>query len=72
MVKSAYYCVKKWENDSNIQTSVQDVDTELWNKLWTLKAQPKLLHLAWRILNNGLKVRENLVAKGVGCTQLCP
>lgn len=71
-VKSAYHCVKKWESETQSQSSSLNHDCTLWNKLWSLKRVPKHIHLAWRILHNSLPVRKKLIDRGVICIPLCP
>jgi len=72
-VKSGYHAIKQWEEQSrsNPESSSSTNDTA-WQKLWNQNIPPKYAQLVWRILNNGLPVKANLVKRGVRSDPMCP
>src|ERR1044072_348445 len=48
------------------------VPNELWNKLWSIKAPPRFLHLLWRIVRNTIPSRRRLWNRGIHCPLWCP
>ncbi|KAL5127112.1 hypothetical protein HKD37_14G039595 [Glycine soja] len=43
-----------------------------WKQFWSLRIQPKIKHLIWRIQCDGLPSRFRLPSKGVQCPSKCP
>jgi ribonuclease HI len=73
-VKSGYNAQIEWDysNSNQGQTSNNNNEAQIWKKLWNTKAPPKQIHLMWRILNNDIPIKPNLISKGILCDSLCP
>jgi hypothetical protein len=74
MVKSGYNAQIDWNyyNSNHGQTSNNNKEAHMWKKLWNTKVPPKQIHLIWRILNNAIPTKPNLITKGILCDSLCP
>lgn len=71
-VRSGYSAIQTWKSTNNKDPSTSSVNHTLWQKLWNLNTIPRHKTLLWRILNNSLHVRANLLRRGVHCPILCP
>jgi len=72
-VKSGYHAIKSWEDLARTNNSgPSNTNDTVWTNLWHLNIPPKYIHLIWRILNNGLPVKTNLVKRGIKSDSLCP
>jgi hypothetical protein len=73
-VKSGYNAQIDWNyyNSNHGQTSNNNKEAHMWKKLWNTKVPPKQIHLIWRILNNAIPTKPNLITKGILCDSLCP
>ncbi|GAU51479.1 hypothetical protein TSUD_413680 [Trifolium subterraneum] len=73
-VGSGYNAQMTWDTTGSEQAQPSNTleGEQIWNKLWQIKAPPKQLHLLWRILNNAIPVKTNLIAKGILCDSICP
>jgi len=70
-VKAAYKFLKGRDDHLQSNTSINNQDVQVWNKLWKIKTIPRHTHLAWRMLHNRLPVKECLVKRGVDFIPLC-
>jgi hypothetical protein len=71
-VKSGYQAIMEWnDNKTGQSTSSYNGTNTRWKKLWSLDVPPKQAHLIWRILNNFIPVKENLLKHGIRCVPLC-
>ena len=72
-VKSAYYITRQVLN-SNLQeeSSVGDVRTLLWKKMWHLNILEKVRIFAWRICMNAIPTMMNLNKRGVQANAIYP
>jgi hypothetical protein len=71
-VKSGYQAIMEWtDNSISHSTSSNNSSYSKWKKLWSLAVPPKQIHLIWRILNNAIPVKENLLKRGIRCVPLC-
>jgi hypothetical protein len=73
-VRSGYNAQIEWEtsNNNQPQSSNNQIDNNIWNKLWKIEAPPKQIHLLWRILKKVIPVKANLLTKGIICDSICP
>jgi ribonuclease HI len=73
-VKSGYHAQMEWNlaTTPHGQTSSNQHNTLIWNKLWKIQSPPKQLHLLWRIINNALPTKTNLTNKRILNEPLCP
>jgi hypothetical protein len=71
-VQSGYHSIIGWRDSSttNATSSHNNINTK-WKKIWSLDVPPKQNHLTWRILNNALPVKENLIHRGINCAPFC-
>jgi hypothetical protein len=71
-VKSGYHAIMEWNDyDTTAATSSHNDMETRWKKLWSLAVPPKQTHLIWRILDNALPVKENLLYRGIRCAPFC-
>jgi hypothetical protein len=71
-VKSGYQAIMDWNTNTSSKTSCSHNGTDTrWKKLWSLDVPPKQTHLIWRIINNAIPVKENLLKRGIRCVPLC-
>lgn len=66
-VRSAYTLLQKQKGQSLAGGS-----SDLWRKVWRIKAPPKVLNMVWRAINQCLPTRVNLVFKRVPVSEICP
>jgi hypothetical protein len=73
-VRSGYNAIMEWHQaDSNQAKHTSSKDDPInWNNIWKVVNPPKQIHLMWRILNNALPVKSNLILRGMVCDSLCP
>jgi hypothetical protein len=73
-VRSGYHALMDWNYAKKNQTkpSSNSARHTNWKKLWQLNNPPKHLHLIWRILNNSIPIKTNLISKGITCDSWCP
>jgi hypothetical protein len=73
-VRSGYNAIMEWHQaDSNQAKHTSSKDDPInWNNIWKVANPPKQIHLMWRILNNALPVKSNLILRGMVCDSLCP
>jgi hypothetical protein len=73
-VKSGYHALMDWDKarKNQAQPSTNPSRHTNWKKFWKQNNPPKHLHLIWRILNNAIPVKMNLISKGITCDSLCP
>jgi len=50
---------------------MQDIDQQVWKKLWKIKSIPRHIHFAWRILHEKLPLKNDLFKKEISCDPLC-
>jgi len=62
-VKSAYRFLKARRDLLVSHNSVQDIDQQVWKKLWKIKSIPRHIHFAWRILHEKLPLKNDLFKK---------
>lgn len=67
-VKSAYFIELLEERKQKPSVSSGEGDI-VWKKLWRTKIQPKVKLFGWKILHNGVLVRDNLVKRGMKVEQ---
>jgi hypothetical protein len=71
-VKSGYHAIMEWNDyDTTAATSSHNDMETRWKKIWSLAVPPKQTHLIWRILDNALPVKENLLYRGIRCAPFC-
>jgi hypothetical protein len=73
-VRSGYHALMDWNYAKKNQTkpSSNSARHTNWKKLWQLNNPPKHLHLIWRILNNSIPIKTNLISKDITCDSWCP
>jgi hypothetical protein len=72
-VKAGYHAIKDWEDSANRDTaSTSNPPITIWDKLWKLNTPPKISHQIWRIMQNAIPTRANLLKKGILCDPICP
>jgi hypothetical protein len=71
-VKSGYNTIKTWEASEKQGPSNVNNTNRLWKKIWSLKTIPRHQTLLWRILNEALPVRSELIKRGIHCSMICP
>jgi ribonuclease HI len=70
-VKSSYHTISDWKSQQTLSGSNYNNMNPMWKHLWKLKIPPKQSHLIWRILNNALPVKDNLITRGIRCDPIC-
>jgi len=63
-VRSGYYLIKEWDKDQYEGTSNQDINKNVWQKVWQVKATPRQQTLIWRIIKQFIPLRGELNRKG--------
>ena len=72
-VKSAYHiAVNIVDSQAVGESSLGDVRTPLWRKLWHLNLLAKIRIFAWRACMNALPTMQNLQLSGVVMEEFCP
>lgn len=73
-VRSGNYLIKEWDKDQCEGTSNQDINKNLWQKVWQVKVTPRQQTLIWRIIKQFIPLRSELNRKGLGIRGnfLCP
>lgn len=65
-VRSAYHVAKSWLQPINQEASSSNVDgSKIWAKVWNAKVPPKVKICVWRLANELVSTRANLVARHV-------
>ena len=69
-VKSGYRCeMKKMQNEEG---STSSIARKLGPEIWKTDIAPKCQNLVWRACHNILRVRQNLIKRGMHIGPMCP
>ncbi|KAK2435146.1 putative mitochondrial protein [Trifolium repens] len=72
-VKSGYHTLQDWKGKSSDPSTSNPIDSNpIWENIWQQQIPPKMNQPMWRINQNALPVRSNLIARGIHCNPLCP
>jgi hypothetical protein len=72
-VKSGYHTLQDWKGKSSDPSTSNPIDSNpIWENIWQQQIPPKMNQPTWRINQNALPVRSNLIARGIHCNPLCP
>jgi hypothetical protein len=71
-VKSGYRVLQSWKNEPCQNSSTSNAPDSVWKKLWRIHSIPRHKMIIWRILNNSLPLRPELVRRGIQVSPLCP
>lgn len=73
VVKKRYYCAKEKRSIARRRNGcLTDISSDMWRKVWKIKALPKVLHFLWRCLVSAVPVKDSLVKRKCSTTALCP
>jgi len=72
VVKSGYRALQFWKNIDQLQPSTSSTSTKVWDKIWKIHSIPRHKIILWRVLNNALPVRYELIKRRIRASLLCP
>jgi hypothetical protein len=70
-VKSAYHIEHKRKMQAKGESSQSRGESEVWKRIWQLKAPAPVKNFCWRLCNNLLLTKENLFLRKIAPDPLC-
>lgn len=70
-VKSAYFLAQQLSNKTEASTSNTNHLDKDWRKFWKLKAIPKAKIGVWKMINDSIPSKMNIIKKGIQINPLC-
>lgn len=64
-VRSGYNAIYQWQKEESTEPTTTNCYSTVWKRLWAIQAIPRHQTFLWRILNDALPVKSNLIKKGV-------
>ncbi|CAI8584989.1 unnamed protein product [Vicia faba] len=71
-VKTGYHNIIKWEAKPNIVRRSNNNDRTMWEKIWRSKVTPRQQILVWKVVQNIIPSKDNLIKRGISCDPFCP
>lgn len=72
IVNSGYWVSLKYRNLMVIQSCKQTLHIQVWKRISKVKITPKVSHLLWRVANDCILTRQNLLRRQIVDDRTCP
>lgn len=71
LVKSAYHLAKNLSSRDNPSGSNNSKSKAIWKSIWKAKCSSRAKIVVWKIINNIIPTKINIINKGIDANNLC-